>query len=94
MNTPHKYRRSAIHFWILLPLAIIIAVILLSSCRPQRGCNGTRGMSGYSSVDKKIFTTLHLAWLKCRETGKVIATDMNGNIICTYYETPSICKER
>lgn len=91
---PHKYRRSTIHFWILLPIAIIVVILFMSSCRPQRGRSGTRGMSGYSNIDKSIFETFHLGWLKCRETGKVILTDTKGNAICTYYETPSICKEQ
>lgn len=91
---PHKYRRSTIHFWILAPIVAAIIMLWLSSCSPQRGCHSTRGMSGYSNINKKLFDRLNLAWLKCRETGKVIVTDMNGNVICTYYEKPSTWKEQ
>jgi hypothetical protein len=47
------------------------AMILFGSCRPQKGCYGTRGMSGYG-------------WLKNRETKKVFILDSNCSVICTF----------
>lgn len=79
MNTPHRYRRSVIHFWILLPVAIIIAMLYLSGCSPQKGCYGTRGMSGYS-------------YIRNLETGRVAVLDKDGNI-CVYNEAQMSHKE-
>jgi hypothetical protein len=69
MNTPHYYRRQSIHA-VLLCLIVIIA-LLAARCRPQKGCYGTRGMSGYG-------------WLKNTETKKVFILDSNWGIICTF----------
>jgi len=67
--TPHYYRKQTIKTW-LLALLILMAIIA-ASCRPQKGCYGTRGMSGYG-------------WLKNRETKKVFILDSNCGIICTF----------
>lgn len=79
-NTPHRYGRSAIHFWLLAPIVAMIVIIYLSSCNnPKRGCYSTRGMSGYS-------------YIKNLETGRVAVLDKNGNI-CIYHEKPMSRKE-
>jgi len=70
--TPHYYRRSAIHSVLLFLISIIVASFIFS-CRPSKGCYGTRGMSGYG-------------WIKCRETKKVSVLDKDGAIVCTYID--------
>jgi hypothetical protein len=70
--TPHYYRRSAIHTVLLFLISLIIATVIFS-CSPQKGCSGTRGMSGYG-------------WMKCRETKKVFVLDKDGAIVCTYID--------
>jgi hypothetical protein len=80
MSTPHKYHRSSIHFWILFPIAFAIIVsFLFGSCSPQKGCYGTRGMSGYS-------------YIKNLETGRVAVLNKEGRI-CFYNEEPMSRKE-
>lgn len=83
MSTPHKYHRSAIHFWILSPLAFTIIVIIISflfgSCSPRNGCKAVRGMAGYS-------------YIKNLETGRVTVLNKDGSI-CVYHEEPMSRKE-
>jgi hypothetical protein len=79
MRTPHKYHRSSIHFWILFPIAFAIIVSILFSCSPQKGCYGTRGMSGYS-------------YIRNLETGRVTVLNKDGSI-CVYHEEPMSKKE-
>lgn len=71
MTTPHAYRRSAIHSVIIFLIAIIL--FIATSCRPSKGCYGTKGMSGYG-------------WIKCIETKKVFILDKDGAIVCTYID--------
>lgn len=71
MQTPHSYRRMAIHSWFVILFGIIIAMAFLISCRPSKGCYSTRGLSGYG-------------WIKCHETKKVFILDKEGAIVCTY----------
>jgi hypothetical protein len=79
MNTPHKYRRSAIHFWLLAPIALIVVVLLFSSCSPRNGCKAVRGMAGYS-------------YIKNLETGRVTVLNKDGSI-CIYHEEPMSRKD-
>ncbi len=79
MNTPHKYRRSAIHFWLLAPIAVIIVVLLFSDCSPRNGCKALRGMSGYG-------------YLRNLESGRVSVLSPSGKI-CYYWEKPMSHKE-
>lgn len=74
MSQPHKYRRSFIHS--LFWILFLVIGLCFISCSPQRGCRQTKGMAGY-------------AWLKCKETGKTIVTDMDGKIVCSYFDKPS-----
>src|SRR3954465_10553308 len=67
--TPHGERRLSVHFIIIILVAII--AYCASGCRPQKGCYGTRGMSGYG-------------WIKCQQTKKVFILDNNAGIICTF----------
>lgn len=73
MQTPHSYRRMAIHSWFVILLGIIIAMAFLMSCSPQNGCRATKGMAGYS-------------WIKCVETKKVFILNKEGAIVCTYID--------
>lgn len=79
MSTPHRYRRQSIHIVILF--LIVIIVFIASSCRPQKGCYSTRGMSGYG-------------WLKCRETKKVFILDSNAGVICTFTDPKDMFHSR
>ena len=67
--TPHNYRRQTIHIWLVC--FILLIAILAASCRPQRGCYGTRGMSGYG-------------WIKNRNTKEVFILDSTCKVICTF----------
>jgi len=50
-QTPHRAHRTNIHGLFLILFALM-ALIYAYGCSPQRsGCYGTRGMSGYSSVN-------------------------------------------
>jgi hypothetical protein len=45
---PPRKQRTAVHIAILLPLIIILAIILFSSCTSTKyGCRATSKMSGY-----------------------------------------------
>lgn len=68
-TTPHSYRRMGIHAWFLAILALM--AIIAASCRPQKGCYGTRGMSGYG-------------WIKNRNTNKVFILDSTCKVICIF----------
>ncbi len=77
--TPHKNRRSEIHFWLLLPIAVAILVLLFGSCSPRNGCKAVRGMAGYS-------------YIKNLETGRVAVLNKDGSI-CIYHEEQMTRKE-
>lgn len=68
--TPHGERRLFVHFVLIILAGIIM---FCASCRPQRGCYGTKGMSGYG-------------WIKCKQTGKVCILAPDGEIVEIYYE--------
>lgn len=68
-TTPHNYRRMGIHAWFLAIL--VLMAIVAFSCRPQRGCYGTRGMSGYS-------------WIKNRNTKEVFILDSACHVITSF----------
>ena len=74
MSQPHKNRRSFIHS--LFWILFLVIGLCIISCSPKYGCPSHKGMAGF-------------AWLKCRETGKVIITDMDGKIVCSYFDKPS-----
>ena len=76
---PHGERRLIVHFLILL-LAIIIAYCA-TACSPQKGCYGTRGMSGYG-------------WFKCKETKKVCILDKEGAIVCSFIDETGMFHSR
>lgn len=67
--SPHYYRKQTIKVWFLLILTLM--AIVAFSCRPQRGCYGTRGMSGYS-------------WIKNKKTKEVFIQDSTGHIITCF----------
>ncbi len=84
MSQPHKNRRSEVHFLILAPLIVPIVIFYLSSlssCRtPKYGCPN---MAELKKPDNK------LPWLKNTETGLILVTDMDGKIVCSYFDKPS-----
>lgn len=67
--TPHYYRKQTIKGWLLLILTLM--ALIAFSCRPQRGCYGTRGMSGYS-------------WIKNKQTKEVFILDSNCHVITSF----------
>lgn len=67
--TPHFYRRQIIHIWLVC--FILLIAILAASCRPQRGCYGTRGLSGYG-------------WLKNKQTNEVFILDSTCHVITSF----------
>lgn len=73
MNTPHSYRRQSIHSWFIILFGIIAAMIffMATSCRPSKGCYGTKGMSGYG-------------WIKNKKINKTFILNKEGAIVCTY----------
>lgn len=77
MQTPHSYRRMAIHSWFVILFGIIIAMAFLMSCTTTRRgkdpCRERRGLSGYG-----------YGWIKCTETKNVFILDKEGAIICVY----------
>lgn len=79
MSQPHKYRRSFIHslFWILF---LVIGLCFISCRTPRYGCPNVTELK---KPDNK------LPWLKNTKTGLVLVTDMDGKIVCSYYEKPS-----
>jgi hypothetical protein len=83
--TPHNHRRQTIHIW-LVGLIITIA-ILAASCRPQKGCYGTRGMSGYSHCPsiQELRKDKKTAYLYCINTGIVGVWDTNGKLRSIYH---------
>jgi len=68
--TPHHYRKQSIKGFFIL--AILLMILLATySCRPQKGCYGTRGMSGYS-------------WIKNRNTQEVFILDSTCKVITCF----------
>lgn len=50
MSKAHREHRSAIHFWIWAPVAVIVVVLLFSCKTPKYGCPANSGKhfkSGY-----------------------------------------------
>lgn len=83
---PPRQRRLAVHSLFIIWILIFILILSFSSCRPQRGCYGTRGMSGYSKLEKKFIERAGFGWLKCMTTGKVCILRRDGEIIGSYFE--------
>lgn len=50
--SPHRERRSMIHFVIGFGFIALMALALFG-CKPQHGCWGTRGKVGYGILEKK-----------------------------------------
>lgn len=72
---PPRQRRLAVHTWFMILFGIIFAMLFLWGCgNQQKGCKGTRGMSGYG-------------WIKCIETKKIFVLTPDGTIACTYYDS-------
>lgn len=78
---PHRERRDSITFVLMLLIVVTIFLALLTGCRPQRGCSGTHGMTGYSSVEQWPH-----GWIRCPETGVVCLFNESGKLICIYNE--------
>jgi len=80
---PHRERRSAIHFMLIIIIAFIL--FLAYSCTTTRRhkdpCKYRRGMSGYG-----------YGWFKCVETGKVCILAPDGAILYSYFEPSKINK--
>lgn len=60
-------------------ILIILVFILNQSCRSNKCPNMAELKSPNSNIP----------YLKCNETGLVIVTDMNGKIVCSYYDKTS-----
>jgi len=72
--SPHYYRRSSIHGFILILIGVIL--FMAFGCAPARsGCE-----SFYRH--KKKFT----AWIKNKQSEKVFILDADGAILCAYVD--------
>jgi len=74
MQTPHSYRRSAIHAVIIFIILMII-IVAASGCAPKYGCPAVHKnkLQGYG-------------WLKNRKTNRIFILNMDGSIKCSYYD--------
>lgn len=78
--TPHKSRRSDIHFVIMILILFIVLYGCFGCRTPKNGCPNMADLRAGKYDDK-------YGWLRCYETGIVTVFDLKGNTICTYKDS-------